>query len=130
MSIESKTSSYTRSPPEGATIATVAGIASKASVESAATATAVLAYHPLRTIAQQSMAKQSFSQIDFSFKNLYKGLVYSCLGAHQLFLMSFFNTKLKEIFCGEEQKHSRWVDIGIGMVSGALSSVSATPFEA
>lgn len=104
-----------------------AAVFKNALVEFASTVSAVAAYHPLRTIAVQLLNNQ---KINFAPSNLYRGFSYGCLAAHQLFLMGFLVKALKEEFgLNDGPRSATWTNMGIGMLSGALTTATTTPFE-
>lgn len=93
-------------------------------VEMAAAGTAVTAYHPLRTISTHLSKGDKVV-----FSSLYKGFFGSVLGGHQLFLMGYFEKKLKHVFFQNHEEPSLVHRTAIGALAGLLTAPTVTPCD-
>lgn len=96
-------------------------------IELASSATSVAVYHPFRTIATFIITGTSGNI--FSPKTLYKGFSGSAMASHQLFVMGTADRMMRQKFA-PSQEVNLGMQILFGAISGAISTVTITPFEA
>lgn len=103
-------------------------------VEGASTVTAVILYHPARSISVQLLERivdvsKKIKPIDFYPRSLYKGFAFGTLGAHQLFLIGYFGHLFTKSCSKQHTEFSFFENILIGAAAGFLTTGTVTPFE-
>lgn len=93
-------------------------------VEMAAAGTAVTAYHPLRTVSTHLLKGDKVV-----LTSLYKGFFASLLGGHQLFLMGYFERRLKNRFFQNHNEPSIAQRTVMGAIAGLLTAPTVTPCD-